>query len=101
MSEIVVRKASLDDLQTLLRFEQGVITAERPFDSTLKEGDINYYDIKGLITASHVELVVAAVDSEIIGCGYVSIEDSEPYLKHQRHAYIGFVYVEPVTEGWE
>ena len=37
----IVRKATLDDLPTLLLFEQGVIEAERPFDPTIKSGDIN------------------------------------------------------------
>jgi hypothetical protein len=41
MSGIKIREATLDDLQTLLEFEQGVIAAERPMDSGLKEGPIN------------------------------------------------------------
>lgn len=40
-----VRIATLKDLPTLLAFEQGVIEAERPFDPTIKAGNINYYDI--------------------------------------------------------
>jgi len=36
MNQITIRKATFDDLATLFLFEQGVIEAERPFDSTLK-----------------------------------------------------------------
>ena len=34
MDQIRIRKATFDDLNTLLRFEQGVIEAERPYDRT-------------------------------------------------------------------
>ncbi|MEP6596292.1 MAG: GNAT family N-acetyltransferase [Ginsengibacter sp.] len=97
--QIIIRKASLQDVNMLLRFEQGVINAERPFDSTLKNEHIHYYDIEGMITASHIEIVVAELDSEIIGSGYARIENSKPYLKHQSHAYLGFMYVYPNHRG--
>jgi hypothetical protein len=29
-----------------LEFEQGIITAERPYDPTLKQGTISYYNIE-------------------------------------------------------
>jgi GNAT superfamily N-acetyltransferase len=99
MKEIMIRKASLKDLETLLLFEQGVITAERPFDPTLKKGHTHYYDIETLITASHIELVVAEADSGIIGCGYVRIENAKPYLAHSQHGYLGFMYVDPNHRG--
>lgn len=96
---MLIRQASLDDLPTLLSFEQGVISAERPFDPTLKDGDIRYYDLEALIAAPHVELLVAELDSELIGCGYARIETSEPFLQHSQHAYVGFMYVEPAHRG--
>jgi hypothetical protein len=52
MSKINIRQARLD-LNILLEFEQGIITAERPYDPTLQEGKINYYDIEKMITAAH------------------------------------------------
>lgn len=99
MNEIITRTATLADLDTLLEFEQGIIQAERPFDSTLKNGHINYYDIAAMILASHVEVVVAETGSEIIGSGYARIEDSKIYLKHPKHAYLGFMYVKPEYRG--
>jgi GNAT superfamily N-acetyltransferase len=99
MNEITTRTALLSDLETLLGFEQGVIAAERPFDPTIKEGDINYYDLRHLITAENVELVVAELNGEVIGSGYARIEESKVYLKHARHAYLGFMYVKPDQRG--
>ena len=99
MQAITIRKASLKDIDTLLRFEQGVIATERPFDSTLRKGHIQYYDIEKMITAPHIELVVAESGSEIIGSGYARIETSKPYLQHEEHAYVGFMYVAPHHRG--
>ena len=99
MDPITIRKASLSDLETLLSFEQGVISAERPFDSTLKNDPILYYDIEEMILSPGVEIIVAESDSEIIGSGYARIVNSQPFLKHQRHAYLGFMYVVPDHRG--
>lgn len=99
MEQIIVRKASLNDVEILLRFEQGVINAERPYDSTLMSGDIHYYDLKEMITVPHIEIVVAQSGDEIIGSGYARIESARPYLKHQKYAYLGFMYVEPDHRG--
>jgi len=96
---ILVRKATLYDMETLLRFEQGVIKAERPFDITLKPGTIHYYDIEEMIKASHIELVVAELNGKIVGSGYARLEEAKPYLRHARHAYLGFMYVDPDYRG--
>jgi hypothetical protein len=63
MSTINIRE-ELEDLNILLEFEQGIITAERPYDPTLQEGKINYYDIRKMIIAEHIT-VVAKIGSEI------------------------------------
>ncbi len=99
MEEIRIRKAVFNDIETLRRFEQGVINAERPFDATLKKEAIFYYDIEGMIEASHVELLVAELNSQLIGCGYARIEKAKQYLQHPQHAYLGFMYVEPAYRG--
>jgi len=83
----------------LLEFEQGIIKTERPFDPTLKDGHINYYDIAAMIETPYIEVVVAELGSEIIGSGYARIEDSKVYLKHPKHAYLGFMYVKPEHRG--
>jgi ribosomal protein S18 acetylase RimI-like enzyme len=99
MEQVTLRTATLNDLDVLFSFEQNVISAERPFDETLRDGHINYYDIQHMITAPHIELMVAELDSEIVGSGYARIEDSKTYLKHKRHAYLGFMNVKPGYRG--
>jgi GNAT superfamily N-acetyltransferase len=99
MEEVTIRKATLEDLDVLLRFEQGVIQAERPFDSTIKNDPVRYYDIQAMIQASHVQLVVAEINHIVVGCGYARIENARPFLKHALHAYLGFMYVEPLYRG--
>jgi GNAT superfamily N-acetyltransferase len=96
---INTRTATLADLDTLLTFEQGIITAERSFDQTLDNDPISYYDIAAMIAAPDIEVAVAHVGDEIIGSGYARIEDAKPYLKHKKHACLGFMYVKPEYRG--
>lgn len=100
MDQILIRKATSLDLEALLIFEQGVIAAERPFDVTLKEGHINYYNLKEMIGLANNEIIVVAeLNKEIIASGYARIENSKPYLSHDKHAYLGFMYVSPTHRG--
>ena len=99
MEKISIRKATPSDLDTLRVFEQGVITAERPFDPTLKEGHINYYDLEFMLDAPHIELIVAEINQQLVGSGYARIETADHFLQHRRHAYLGFMYVEPKHRG--
>ena len=96
---ITIRKATIDDVPTLLRFEQGVVVTERPFDPTLKPHPNSYYDIPRMIEDPSVQLVVAECGGQLVGCGYARIEASKHYLRHQSHAYLGFMYVEPEWRG--
>ncbi|MGS2764470.1 N-acetyltransferase family protein [Sinomicrobium sp. M5D2P9] len=99
MNEIQVRQATPDDLDILLEFEQGIILAERPFDSTLKEEKISYYDIEAYINDPKTIVVVAECDGRLIGSGYARITEALPYLKHEQYAYLGFMYVHPEYRG--
>jgi ribosomal protein S18 acetylase RimI-like enzyme len=99
MSEIKIRKATESDLPTLLRFEQGVIDAERPFIPRLKKGKVHYYNLDFMLTAPHIHLVVAEKNGELIGSGYARIEENEHYLDHPKRAYLGFMYVDPAHRG--
>ncbi|HQW83057.1 MAG TPA: GNAT family N-acetyltransferase [Ferruginibacter sp.] len=99
MEDLLIRQAYMNDLPTLVEFEQGVITSERPFDPTLQKGLIHYYDIENMIQATDVELLVAEINNEIVGCGYARIENAKPYLHHARYAYLGFMYVKPQWRG--
>lgn len=86
-------------MDDLLRFEQGVITAERAFDPTLKIENVRYYDLHYMIASAHIELLVAETNTRLIGSGYARIEYAKPYLQHQQYAYLGFMYVEPDFRG--
>lgn len=99
MDLVTTREARIEDLDTLLEFEQGVIEAERPLDPFLKKGSINYYDIEKLISSENVHLVVATSNEEIVGSGYVRIENSGSYHKNEQNGYIGFMYVKPSFRG--
>ncbi|RPD41745.1 GNAT family N-acetyltransferase [Chitinophaga barathri] len=99
MEEIKIREATVNDLDILLTFEQGIVAAERPFDSTLKDGEIHYYDIAAMIYEPHISVVVAELGGKIIGSGYARIDDAKPYLKHAQYAYLGFMYVAPEFRG--
>lgn len=97
--EIILRQAVPADLPTLLTFEQNIIAAERPFDTTLQEGYISYYDLEKMLHADDAFIVVAVFNNTLIASGYAQIKNSDVFLKHKRHAYLGFMYVVPEQRG--
>jgi ribosomal protein S18 acetylase RimI-like enzyme len=98
--KITTRPAATADLPTLLIFEQGVISAERPMDPTIQDGPIHYYDLNTMLTSPDVHLVVAQTETgTLIGSGYARINPSRHYLRHAHHAYLGFMYVDPAYRG--
>lgn len=68
-----VRIATQQDLPQLLVFEQGIIRAERPYDETLKSGQINYYDISAVIDSQDGEVMVVEQSGKIVASGFVEI----------------------------
>lgn len=96
---IEIREAIATEIETLLDFERGIIAAERPFDSTLKEGEIHYYDLLELIKSEQASVVIAVVDQKIVGSGYAKILKAKTYQKYSEYAYLGFMYVRPEYRG--
>ena len=94
-----IRKATLEDLERLLIFEQDLIKFERSFDPTVKPDPVNYYDLKMMLTAPQIEVAVAEINNKVIASGYARIDKSKPFLKHDNHAYLGFMYVQPEYRG--
>ena len=94
MNEPLIRHATLDDLDTLLSFEQGIIAAERPFDETLRSGKISYYDLREMILADDVAVAVAVADNKLVGSGYAKIIVAKDYYAFEKYAYLGFMYTE-------
>lgn len=99
IDQVIVRSATLEDLPILLRFEQGVIDAERPFDVTLKSANARYYNLEELIMAPHIEMAVAEVDGNIIASGYARIQEAKSYSKFEKYAFLGFMFVDPKYRG--
>ncbi len=92
---MIFREANTKDLPQLLELEQRVIDFERPYNPSLKSNGVNYYDLPHLISSSDSHLIVVEVSGKIIGTGYAQIRDSKNSLEHERHSYIGFMYVSP------
>jgi ribosomal protein S18 acetylase RimI-like enzyme len=99
MTPITVRRATSADLDAILRFQQGVVDAERPYDSTLKDGAIRYYDFEQLLNSEQVHFVIAEADGAAIGCGFARIDTAKPYVKYDRAGYLGLMFVEPAYRG--
>ena len=90
-----IRKAQLSDLDKLFEFEQGVIASERPFDKSLKDSEITYYDLEKLIINNNSQLVVAIHEGKLIASGYALLKKSRPFEKHDYFSYLGLMFVEP------
>ncbi len=88
-----IREATLNDLPTLLAFEQALITYERPFAPNLKKGKISYYDLAAYIQAADIRVVVAEIDGQLVGSGYALIKKNKAYKAPQYFVYLGFMYV--------
>lgn len=97
---MITRKATEQDLTVLLEFEQGIVFAERPFNSTLIDGEIHYYDLLQLIQSENALVLVTEVNNEIIASGYAKIKKTENnYSNFDEYAYLGFMYVKPEHRG--
>ncbi|MCF3108661.1 GNAT family N-acetyltransferase [Niabella sp. CC-SYL272] len=97
--EVFIRAATPEDAEILLEFEQKIIEAERPFDDSLKEGTIHYYDLLELIRSPAATVLLAVAGDEIIGSGYAKIVPAKPYQQYKEYAYLGFMYVKPAFRG--
>ena len=52
-----------------------------------------------MISAPHIQLLVAELDGVPVGSGYARIQDSKLFLIPEQHAYLGFMYVDPSHRG--
>ena len=97
--DVITRKATLNDLPVLDGFLQLLVNAERPFDETIKDGIVIYYDLKALIESRDAELLVLEKDGALVGCGYANIRKAKSYLTYEEYAHLGFMYVMPEYRG--
>lgn len=96
---IEIRQATLEDLPVLLDFEQEIIKAERPFDVTIREDPVSYYDLKQMVQDPEAQVVVADSDGKLVASGYAIPKRARPYLGHEYYAYLGFMYTNPQYRG--
>lgn len=94
-----VRSARMDDLSVLLAFEQEIIKAERPFDPTMREDPISYYDIKQMIMDDKACVLVAETGGKIVASGYAIPKKARHYLDHEEYSYLGFMFTDPDFRG--
>lgn len=99
LPKVNIRTATMEDLPLLLNFEQEIINAERPFDVTIKEGTISYYDIKAIIKDPKAHIVVAEVNGKVVASGYAIPKKARHYLNHYYYAYLGFMYSDQEYRG--
>ena len=93
------REATINDIPELEALEQLVVEAEKPFNHRIRDTDTRYYDLPKLISSRESCLLVAEAESAIVATGYIQIMQSKPYLKHDAHGYLGFMYVKPSFRG--
>ncbi|WP_298794743.1 GNAT family N-acetyltransferase [uncultured Allomuricauda sp.] len=98
-TDFILREATQADLPVLLHFEQELIKAERPFDSTIKEDPVSYYDIAQMIPDENSYVVVVEHDKKIVASGYAQLRRARHYLDHEYYSYLGFMFTLPEFRG--
>lgn len=91
--------AQPDDLPILREFEQGVIEEERPCNDSIRKTNVTYYDLDHFLADPNTSLQLVEDDGRVVASGYVQLRRSEVELVHDKHAYLGFMYVEPEFRG--
>jgi ribosomal protein S18 acetylase RimI-like enzyme len=99
MDQVLIREARLEDLPVLLEFEQELIRAERPFDVTIREDPVSYYDLKEFVSRKDVAVAVAENEGTVVSSGYAHAKKARHYLDHEEYAYLGFMYTLPEYRG--
>lgn len=97
--KVLIRKASLEDLPVLQNFMLGLIEAELPMDTTIKEDTTVYYNLSEMMRGSESEVFVAVLDGEIVASGSSKIKEDLVYLKHTKQGYLGFMFVPEKHRG--
>ena len=95
----IVRLATKKDLPFLDKFMDGLVDAERPMDVTIKDGKVVYYDLESFIKSDEAVLYVVEIKGELVASGYAKIKPDRNYLKHKKHAYLGFMFVPEEHRG--
>ena len=95
----IIRLATKEDLPVLDIFMDGLVDAERPMDVTIKDGKVVYYNLEDFINSDKAVLYVVELNNELVASGYAKIKQDRVYLKHNQHAYLGFMFVPEKHRG--
>ncbi len=96
---VIIRDAVAADLPFLLSFEQEIIRAERPFDPTIPEDPVSYYDLGKMLSNNDASVVVAESNGKLIASGYAIKKRARHYLDHEFYSYLGFMYTDTNHRG--
>lgn len=99
MEGIIIREATMEDLAVLLQMEQYLIEAERPFDPTIRDNPVTYYNLSDMLKSDDYYVLVAEYEGIVVSSGYAVAKSARPYLDHKNYAYLGFMYTVPEFRG--
>jgi len=99
VKQIHIREATAADLPALLACEQEIVESERPFNNKIKDGSVHYYDIAKMVASDESLVLVAEDGDQVVGTGLATLRTSLDHFKHDRHAYLGLMFVEPSHRG--
>ena len=104
MAGFAIREATPGDLPLLRSLEQGVVSAERPFSSVIRDDDVPviYYDLEALLEDEQSRLLLVEEttgEKQGVAAGYLTIRQSKASGVHSHHGYLGFMYVLPRLRG--
>ncbi|MDA8685759.1 GNAT family N-acetyltransferase [Robiginitalea sp.] len=97
--DIIIREATEKDIPVLLALEQVLVSAERPFDPTIKEDPVWYHDISGLVSDSESRFVVAESLGRVVACAFGIKKQPRHYLDHDAYAYLGLMVTAETHRG--
>jgi len=89
-----LRQAVPSDLSSLEHLQQQLVAHERQFDSGIPvEGEVDYYDIMGLIEADDIHFLVVELEDEVMGCGFGQIRKNLEWAVDEYYGHIGLMIV--------
>ncbi|KPM48254.1 GNAT family N-acetyltransferase [Jiulongibacter sediminis] len=97
--DLTIREARPDELPELKGFEQEIIKAERPFDSTLAPDPISYYNLAELMAAEDSIVIIAEAEGQLVGSGFAQIRKPKNYYTYSVYTHLGFMFVDPRFRG--
>ena len=97
--DIKIRKAGHSDLETLKKFQAELVKFERPFDHTIKKGNVEYYNIPNKINSDKVRFLIAEYNKKPVGCGIGQIMKNVKWSKYKYKGYLGLMFVDEEFRG--